>query len=612
MKIPPLAGLAAAAAFGAHAQEPASRLNVAALEPFVVTATRSPQPLSSALREVTVITREQVAEAGTLSLAELLQREALVEFRGTGGPGQPAGIFLRGAGAAQTLVLVDGLRVGSATVGTTSIENIPLDIIERIEVVKGPLSSLYGGDAMGGVVQVFTRAGTRPRFFASGGFGNDGEYRASTGFTAIENEVTYSFSAGARKVDAPSATNERAYCHDPDRDPYENAFANAQASWRWWQGETITVAGFASRGKASYDGCPDANGRFANDRNVQTLSGARLTSASYFAPWWASRVMVGQGRDELEIQGYFPSRFETRQTQASWINEFGTLLGPVFVGFETVRQEVLSDTAFSQTRRDTNSVFASVNETWQGQRLEASIRRDEDDQFGGRNTGSVSWGAPWQGVGIITLTEGRGFRAPSFFDLYAPPSDFYVPNPNLRPEQSRNTEVSVRSDPKSAWSWRLTWFDNEIEDLITYVFPTVENVRRARIKGVEANAEVTWMGVRIRGALAVQDPVDRDTGLQLQGRATRFGRLEASRAWGAWSLSGGVTASGPRFDSANESPETRLPGYGIVDATLKYRADRRWVVELVGSNLLDKRYEHAIGYDAPRRSLLLNIRFEGS
>ncbi len=111
-----------------------------------------------ALRDVVVITRDDIDRAGPVSLAELLQREAQVEFRGTGGPGQPAGLFLRGANAGQTLVLVDGLRVSSATVGTTSIENIPLDLIERIEIVKGPLSSLYGPDAIGGVVQIFTRA----------------------------------------------------------------------------------------------------------------------------------------------------------------------------------------------------------------------------------------------------------------------------------------------------------------------------------------------------------------------------------------------------------------------------------------------------------------------
>jgi vitamin B12 transporter len=307
MKPSPWAGLAAAAALGAQAQPaPAPALPYQPLDAIVVTATRSPQRAQDALRDVVVITREDIERAGEISVAELLQRQALVELRSTGGAGQPAGVFLRGATAAQTLVLVDGLRVGSATVGATSIENLPLDMIERIEVVKGPLSSLYGSDAIGGVVQVFTRASDKPRFYASGGYGSDSQWSGAAGFTAIENQTTVSFSAGGRKVDAPSATNERAACHDPDRDPYENAFANAQVVMRQWQGETLTLSGFVTQGKARFDGCPDAQGRHADDRNQQTIAGARLSSFMFFAPWWSSRLTVGDGRDEISIEGASP------------------------------------------------------------------------------------------------------------------------------------------------------------------------------------------------------------------------------------------------------------------------------------------------------------------
>ncbi len=613
MKSTPLAGLAAAVALGAHAQAPAPAPTLAfqAVDSLIVTATRLAQRSSDTLRDAVVITREEIDRAGTISLAELLQRQSLVEFRGTGGPGQPTGLFLRGANAGQTLVLVDGMRVGSATVGTTSLENIPLDLVERIEVVKGPLSSLYGPDAIGGVVQIFTRAGSKPRFFASTGFGTDGDARAAAGFTAVEGDLTASFSAGARKVDAPSATNARAFCHDPDRDPYRNAFANLQLTQRLWQGEQVTLAGFASEGRANFDGCPDAQGRFGTDRNKQSISGVRITSRNFFTPWWGSRFTLAEGRDKLVIEGNDPARFETRQEQLSWINEFGTAIGTVLGGLEAVRQKVRSDTAFSQDKRDTTSAFVGINETIGIQRLEASARRDDDDQFGGRNTGSLSYGVTWAGVGLFTGTWGKGFRAPTFFDLYAPSSDFYVSNPDLRPEKSNSREFAVKGEPGARFPWRLTWYDHKIEDLITYVFPTMENVRRARIRGLEAVVEGTFGGVHLKGSVASQRARDEDTGYRLQGRANQFGRLEASYALRAWSISGGVTASGARFDSANESPSTRLPGYAIADATVRYTIDKRWTMELVGSNLFDKRYEHIVGYDAPRRSLALNVRFEG-
>ena len=209
MKSLPVAGLLGLAAWGAHAQFPASSLSHPAISSMVVvTAMRSLQPAGT-LRDTVVLTREDLDAAGTLSLADVLERRAGIQIRATGGPGQPQGLFIRGTGTAHALVLVDGLRVGSATVGTTSIENIPLDLIERIEIVKGPLSSLYGSDAVGGVVQIFTRGKAVPHLFATAQLGSERDRGASAGLTAADGDTAVSLALGARKVDAPSATNSR-------------------------------------------------------------------------------------------------------------------------------------------------------------------------------------------------------------------------------------------------------------------------------------------------------------------------------------------------------------------------------------------------------------------
>src|SRR5690349_22319522 len=235
MKPHTLAGLAGLAALGAHAQTPSLAFQPST-DPLIVTATRALAPAPT-MRDAAVITREQLEAAGALSLGEVLQREAGIELRSTGGAGQPETIFVRGASGAQTLVLVDGLRVGSATVGTTAIEHIPLEMIERIEIVKGPLSSLYGPDAIGGVIQIFTRGKSVPYFFGAGNFGTDRDARISTGLSTADENANLSLSMGARTVDAPSATNERAgFAFNPDRDPYRNAFANLHGSYRMWQG----------------------------------------------------------------------------------------------------------------------------------------------------------------------------------------------------------------------------------------------------------------------------------------------------------------------------------------------------------------------------------------
>ena len=602
-----LAGLAGLAALGAHAQViPPYPFPPQPFEPVVVTASRA-LAAEPTLRDAIVITREDLEAAGSLSLAEVLQRRAGIEVRSTGGPGQPQGLFIRGASSAQTLVLVDGLRVGSATVGTTSIENIPVDLVERIEVVKGPLSSLYGSEAMGGVVQIFTRGRDKPHLFGAASYGTDADRRLAAGVATVDGKSTLAMSIGGRRVDAPSATTDRvAFCHDPDRDPYENGFANLRATHTLWQGEVLALDAFATRGRTHFDGCGGSG-----DRNDQTIAGARFTSSTNFSRDWSSRLVIGEGRDQLQVNGAFPSRFETRQGQGAWINEFAVPSGKLVAGVETLRQRVISDTAFTQTERDTNSIFVGLNEAWGGERLEASIRRDDDDAFGTRDTGSIGYGFLWQGVGLLSATFARGFRAPTFFDLYGPPSDFYQPNPGLKPEENKSTEISLRgAEPLAGMNWKVTAFDNKVQDLIAFVAPTVMNVNRARIRGIELGAEGKAWGGSWTATFTAQKPRDDDTGARLQGRAERYGTFNAQRRFGDWTVGLTVTASGDRFDSTDQSEASRLGGYAVVDARATWRFNKWGRLELSAVNLADKRYETAMGYEGTRRGILATVRFD--
>ena len=285
MKAIRLASLAGLAALGAQAQVASFPAAPVQLDSMVVTASRLLQP-EPTLRDTVVITRSELEDMGALSLGEVLERRAGIELRQTGGPGQPESLFIRGAGPTQTLVLVDGMRVGSSTAGTTAIEAIPLDMIERIEVVKGPLSSLYGSAAAGGVIQIFTRRRDVPHLFATIGYGTDEDRRASAGLDTTDGTNTLSMSAGARKVDAPSATNPRSPSYFPDRDPHENAFATLRASHRMWTGEELALEAFGSRSRTYFDAGPAPDGSNPNDRSDQTVAGMRITSSTKFTLWW--------------------------------------------------------------------------------------------------------------------------------------------------------------------------------------------------------------------------------------------------------------------------------------------------------------------------------------
>ena len=613
MAIVRFAGLAACAALGAQAQ--VNTLPFAhPFEPLVVTASRTPTDPLPTLREAVVITREDLDAAGPVSLAEALQRFAGVEIRTTGGPGQPASLFLRGTGNAQTLVLIDGLRAGSGSSGGTALEAIPLEMIERIEVVKGPLSSLYGSDAIGGVVQVFTRGRGVPHLFASAGYGSDNDRRASAGVSSVDGNTAFSLNAGGRKVDARSATNPRAgFFYDPDRDPHEEAFANGRLSHKAWNGEELVLDAFATRSRTSYDGgSPD-------DRAIQEITGVRVSSSTEFMPWWRLRLDAGHAEDRYRSEGGYASRYDTKRDQGTFVNELGVAGGKALLGAELVRERVtgtdqIAGPLFPATRRDTKGYFASIVQAQGENRFEGNVRHDQDDFYGGHTTGSASLGFLLMSGVRASATYAQGFRAPTFNDVYGYPG-FSIGNDKLRPEKSRNREASLRDAGTLPFQWRATAFDNRLDDLIvpralgdgTY---QATNVARARVRGLELEGAATWYGVRLQARFTAQRARDEDTGLRLQGRADRFGSLEAARTFGRWTVGANVLASGARNDATPPTDAARVGGYARVDARVRYTAAKFWNVELTAVNVADRRYENAAGFDAPRRGVFLNVRFD--
>lgn len=577
-------------------------------ETLVVTATRTPQPASVTLDPVIVITRADIEASGATDLPQLLRLFANSDIRTTGGAGQPAGIFLRGANSTHTLFLVDGLRVNSATVGGTAFEALPVDLIERIEIVKGPMSGLYGSEALGGVVQIFTRRDNKPVLRALLGVGTDSAARVGVGVSVQDGNASLDAYIGHRRIKDISATRPEAAFgqHDPDRDAHESSFGNLRAGYTFKNGETLTVSLFQTENKTDFDaGLGGAN------RNRQKLSGQQLESRNELSPGWQSTLRIGRSEDDLTYSGSFSGRFRTVQDQASWINEFRTVRGFMTVGLESRVEKVSGTDTYVVSKRDTRSVFTGYLERLGDQQVEFSLRRDEEDQFGSRNTGSFTYGL-WLSPALrLQAKGGRAFRAPSFSDLYLPADPLFGPssNPLLKPERADSGEISI-AWKEGAHSLTFTGFQNRIDDLISFVFGSgPQNVRRARIRGVELDAGTQWWGTSLRASLTVQRPKDDDTGLQLRSRAKQFGAVHASRSWGAWQGGLSVIATGARFDSANESAASRMGGYATVDANIRYAIDKQWNVALAVNNLGDKRYELAQGYNTPGRQAMLTVNF---
>jgi vitamin B12 transporter len=552
------------------------------LDEVVVTAARVRQPLSSTLQSVTVITAQDVANSGQSTLLGLLQRLGGVEIAANGGAGQPGSVFIRGANSTHTLVLVDGLRIGSATSGTAAFENTPLDQVERIEIVAGPLSGLYGADAIGGVIQIFTRSGAgAPGYAVSAGYGAYDTRKVNGSAQYRGTNVDAAFAAGFEDSNQFSATRPSIPFgqFNPDRDPYRNANASARFAYRFGHDAEIGASGFWSEGRTHFDAGSDTD-----DVNVQRLSSYAAHAQGRVAPDWLALLRVGRSSDDVDTRGQFPGRFRTDQDQATWQNTFDVAGGALVAGAEYLRQKVSSDTDYTTTSRTIRSAFAGFTGDYGPHGIQAMLRYDDNSQFGGHTTGSIGYGYRLQQSVRLRASAGTAFHAPTFNDLYYP----FFGNPDLKAERSHSFDAGVDWHASSQ-NFSATYFENRVADLIVFDVATLlpQNLSSARIRGGEFRYEGTVLDSDVRAKLTLQDPVNSDTGAQLPRRAKSFASVDASREVGAWRLGIEVVASGARYDSANEDPAARMGGYALVNLHASRALAPGWTIELRWNNVGD-------------------------
>jgi vitamin B12 transporter len=570
----------------------------------VVTATRFPQPRSQTLQPVTVITAQDIAQSGQQTLVEVLQALGGVEMASTGGFGQPASVFMRGANPGHTLVLVDGMRISSATAGTTALENIPLAQIERIEVVPGQLSSLYGSDAIGGVIQVFTKGGKdAPATSASAGVGSYGTssvgagIRRTLGATDLSVNVGYFDTKGfdATKPSAPFGI------HNPDRDAYHNENVSAKLAHQLAEGHELGLTVFQSDGKTHFD-----NGPTTDDVNHQTLTAYSVYSANQISKAWKSLVRLGEGTDDQKISGAFAGAFTTRQPQLTWQNDIVVGPGTAIAGVEYLAQHVSSDTPYTQTYRNVKSAFGGYTGHYEKHFWQANVRQDDNSQFGTHSTGLLGYAYALTSALRVRVGAASAFKAPTFNDLYFPGFS----NPNLRPERSRSKEAGV-SYERSGQRVSATYFDNRITDLIV-LDPTFtpQNLASARIKGTELAYQAFVRDLQVRAQATFQDPIDEASGKLLPRRARQYGTLAINQRIAAWRVGGEIVASGARFDAAGEAPATRMHGYALLNLTASYALSRALSLRARWNNVFNRDYALAQNFNTPGSNVFVALHYQ--
>jgi vitamin B12 transporter len=573
---------------------------------MVVTAARFPQALLDLIADMTLITADDIARAGADSVAELLARVPGVEIASNGGPASTTSVFLRGANRGHTLVLIDGLRIGSSTDGATPLEAIPLSEIDHIEILRGPASSLYGADAIGGVIQIFTRRGGGALTAnASAGYGTYATGTATAGISgAVGERWKFALQAGTQRSDGFNAIGNPAnFSYNPDRDGYHGENASGRGSFSFAPEQELAVQFFHSRLNAQFDAGPGYD-----DRTITTVDAYSVASRNRLASFWTSRLEAGEGEDEsLSKTGFGPSRFKTRQRQYAWQSDFTIPQNQLSLAVERREERVDSDVAFPVTARNTNAIVG----VWQwregSQAMQANLRRDDSSQFGARNTGAIAYGYLLGGGVRASASYGTAFKAPTFNDLYFPGFS----NPDLVPETAHNAEVALRYAAADL-SAGLVAYHNRVRDLIVFQCDAAfncapQNIANATLEGVTLEIEARAGDADIKASLDLQRPEDDRTGNLLPRRARRHGSLSIVRSFGALRLAAEVVASSARFDDAENT--RRLGGYTLVNLSADYALAAGWTLFARLTNALDKNYELAADYNTAGASIFAGVRY---
>lgn len=561
---------------------------------IVVTPTRSPQNASQVIADVTVITASQIAESGQTTLVEMLQAQPGIELKQSGGAGSSASVFVRGGNGNQVLVLVDGLRVSSATLGTTALQNISLDQVERIEILRGSASSLYGSGAVSGVIQVFTKQGQgAPKPSLSFGAGTYNQFKAAAGYGGVIDDTRFYLGAGYETNNGFSATNPTNFSYVPDDDGYRNANASINIEQQLSDANQIGFKTLYNRGRVEYD----AGVIGVNDRLWQTVATLAVYSKNRLAPNWQSQLTLGVGLDDqVADDAYGNAKYRTATNQFQWQNDFRLSAGQLSATLEYNRQSVDSTVAFSEDSRNVKSGQLAYQLSAGAHNLFASARYDDYSDFGGQTTGNLGYGYTLGGGWRVAGSLGTSFKAPTFNDMYYPSSPFYVGNPNLRPEQGTSSELNL------AWQdgphqFKAVAYYNKVKDLIVYEFPTMQNVSSARLEGLEFTGQTRLGDIRLKASLDLARPEDETTGNTLVYRARQYGNLEAGYDFGNLNLVAQVIASGMRYTNAANTAS--LGGYAVVNLWGTYPLSPEWNVLGRLNNLLDKTYSLDRGYNMP-------------
>ena len=574
-------------------------------EEIIVAANRLEQSLNTVLAATTVINKEAIRKSQAQTLAGLLAGVPGMQFAPSGGQGAQTSLFVRGTESDHTLILIDGVQMTTNSGPAGRLEFIPLDQIERIEIVRGPRSSVYGSEAIGGVINIITTPTVRDDFSGALGLmaGTENNSNANIALQGRIGDTTLSLNASHRETDGIDFRESGS----SDDDGYENDSFSLSFAHQF--NEKFSL----SSSYSSFDAESDYDDGVVNTDSEQFST---TVSASLTEQWSSNLIFEKFEEDNRDSGAFGLTNSSSENKKISWQNTYSFDASNQFsFGIDHQEQE-LRYASFgalqTDTSRDNDGVYGVYIRENGPLDFTLSLRNDDNERFGNHSTGSIAIGSDFGESVRAWVSYGTAFKAPNLIDLYVDfPSFFFFANPDLEPETAESVEIGLQAEALGA-SWQFNVFRNDIDDLISSdsTFTSLANVQKARIDGVEATVSTTIAAWRMDAALTLLNHENRSTGIELLRRPEQTLSLNIAREFGALDLTVNVLAQNEHLDIDPISfGNSTVGGYALVNLIAGYRFSEDLDMRLRIGNLFDKEYQIVDGFNMLERTAQLSLNY---
>lgn len=582
------------------AEQTAENTTAPGNSPVIVTATRTANSADQVLATSTVIERKEIVESQALTITDVLRTKTGIDIASNGGPGQTSSIFIRGAESDHTLIMIDGVKMNPGTIGVAALQNIPLNMVDRIEIIMGPRSTLYGSDALGGVIQIFTRQGETAE--AGWRFGSFNTQELSGSYHRRDGDIRLGIDLSAARTDGFPARAETA-----DDSPYNNDSINLKLG-NTFGNTDVDFQFLGSSGRTDYYDfvlTPVAQ----DYTNATSSLNAKVNATDN----WISKLLLSYFKDDIQ-QRQSADYLRTTRYELDWQNDI--VIGSanlVTAGIQTYWENAQSLSFGSGFDEDTETFGLYVQDQFESgaNQLTAGLRYTDHSSFSGKTTGELSYGYQASRATKLIASFATGFRAPGSTDRFG-----FGGNPELEPETSESIELSARFNLSSVHRTRISLFQNEIDNLINYSDPDGfdgvlpgrnENIDTTRTRGIELTYLFSKGPYVVDTGVTLQNPEDLTTNEQLARRPKKKFNLTGRYVGNDYSASAELTYTGKRPDSAYSN--IMLDAYTLLNLSATKSFSNRIHLGLRLENITDEEYQLADGFNTAGRSAFFDIRY---